>query len=139
MKKKLMILFPLLFLVGCAQTKVASEPVDELVLTYEEVSYCNLAMKKANRDKIKQIFSNEYNKDIDFIAIPFATWKEVSDEFIKLYRANRQAQRRDFIKLSPVYVDGLRINSDDVEVKEEEESDEFKDFVDSFKDIIEVK
>lgn len=109
-----------------------------LVLTYEEVSYCNLAMKKANRDKIKQIFSNEYNKDIDFIAIPFATWKEVSDEFIKLYRANRQAQRRDFIKLSPVYVDGLRINSDDVEVKEEE-SDEFKDFVDSFKDIIEVK
>ena len=95
-------------------------------------------MKKANRDKIKQIFSNEYNKDIDFIAIPFATWKEVSDEFIKLYRANRQAQRRDFIKLSPVYVDGLRINSDDVEVKEEE-SDEFKDFVDSFKDIIEVK
>ena len=110
-----------------------------LVLTYEEVSYCNLAMKKANRDKIKQIFSNEYNKDIDFIAIPFATWKEVSDEFIKLYRANRQAQRRDFIKLSPVYVDGLRINSDDVEVKEEEESDEFKDFVDSFKDIIEVK
>ena len=110
-----------------------------LVLTYEEVSYCNLAMKKANRDKIKQIFSNEYNKDIDFIAIPFATWKEVSDEFIKLYRANRQAQRRDFIKLSPVYVDGLRINSDDIEVKEEEESDEFKDFVDSFKDIIEVK
>ena len=96
-------------------------------------------MKKTNRDKIKQIFSNEYNKDIDFIAIPFNTWKEVSDEFIKLYRANRSAQKRDFIKLTPVYVDGLRISSDEIETKTEDEPDEFKSFVDSFKDIIEVK
>ena len=36
MKKKLMILFPLLFLVGCAQTNIASEPINDLVLTYEE-------------------------------------------------------------------------------------------------------
>ena len=111
-----------------------------LVLTYDEVSYCNLAMKKANRDKIIQIFSKEYNKDIDFIAIPFDTWKEVSDEFIKLYRANRAAQRRDFIKLTPVYVDGLRISSDEVnQTQEEDTPDEFSDFISSFDGIIEVK
>ena len=120
-----------------AQIQAASD--NFLVITYEEVSFCNLAMKKGNKDKIKKIFSKEYNKDIDFIAIPFATWKEVSDEFIKLYRANRQAQNRDFIKLTPVYVEGLRISTDDSSSDSEEKQDEFKDFMDSFKDILEVK
>ena len=120
-----------------AQIQAASD--NFLVITYEEVSFCNLAMKKGNKDKIKKIFSKEYNKDIDFVAIPFATWKEVSDEFIKLYRANRQAQNRDFIKLTPVYVEGLRISTDDSSIDSEEKQDEFKDFMDSFKDILEVK
>ena len=36
MKKKLFVLFPLLFLVGCAQAKVASAPIEESDLTYDE-------------------------------------------------------------------------------------------------------
>lgn len=35
MKKKLVVLFPLLFLVGCAQGQIASSSVEEYVLTYE--------------------------------------------------------------------------------------------------------
>ena len=36
MKKKLFSLLPLLFLVGCAQPQVASEPVQEMFVTYEQ-------------------------------------------------------------------------------------------------------
>lgn len=36
MKNRLIALFPLLFLVGCAQAKIASQPVQEMFVTYEQ-------------------------------------------------------------------------------------------------------
>ena len=119
-----------------AQIQAANS--NTLIITYEEVSYCNLAMKKSNKDKIREIFSNEFSKNIDFIAIPFKTWKEVSDEFIRIYKANRATNTLDYIKLTPVYVEGLRISNTD-DTKEDKKEDKFKDLIDSFEGIIEVK
>ena len=109
---------------------------DYIIITFDDVAYCNLAMKYENRQNIKKILSNAFNKEVNFIAIPSSTWKDVSDEFIQQYRANKTTNNRAFIKLTPVYVDGLRIEEEKDAPKED---DRFKDLIDSFEGIIEVK
>ena len=109
---------------------------DYIIITFDDVAYCNLAMKYENRQNIKKILSTAFNKEVNFIAIPSSTWKDVSDEFIQQYRANKTTNNRAFIKLTPVYVDGLRIEDEKDAPKED---DRFKDLIDSFEGIIEVK
>ena len=111
---------------------------DCLILTYTDVAYCNLAMKKENREKIKEILKNAVGTPMDFIAIPKDLWKQVSDEFVKIFRSNKTDKKTDYIKLTPVYYEGLRISDEDT-VLGSSSDDKYKTVIDTFGDILKLE
>ena len=108
-----------------------------LILSFEEVSFCNLIMKPENKEKVKQLFKAKFNQDLGFIAIPESAWDTLSTEFVQKFRKNLNAGSREFVHLTPIYVEGLKImNEKKEEIKKE---DEGFDFLKDFGDILEVK
>jgi len=116
--------------------KVEASSKDSLIITFDEVGYCNLIMKKQNRDSIKKILKTFYQTPLDFIALPYPLWQTVSDEFVKKYRANYNSGNKDFITLSPLSYPGLRNMEDEEENKKE---DKYKNLIDTFGDILSIK
>ena len=124
-------------LLNDAQFKTCS--ADFLILTYDNVPTCNLAMKKENKSLISKFMSEFFNTKVDFITIPENTWNEMSNEFIKKYRENMAKGVREDIELSQAFVKGLRIESESQIEKEEKKDDKYQDLMDTFKDFMEIK
>ncbi|MCR5741095.1 MAG: DNA polymerase III subunit gamma/tau [Gammaproteobacteria bacterium] len=121
------------------EAKIGAASKESVIFTFDDVSYCNLIMKKDNKENISKLLSKTMGREYSFIAIPTETWKIISDEFIQKFRANVQSNNKVFIHLTPVFVEGLRINPQEETEAKREENDKFKDLKNSFKDIIEVK
>ena len=110
-----------------------------LILTYDNVPTCNLAMKSENKKLIMKYLSEFFNKDIDFITIPESTWNDMTNEFVRIYRENHKNGISDPIALTKQFVKGLRIeNTIDAE-EEKKEDDKYQDLIDTFKDFMEIK
>ena len=124
-------------LLNDAQFKTCSS--DFLILTYDNVPTCNLAMKKENKSLISKHMSEFFNTKLDFITIPESTWNEMSNEFIKKYRENMAKGIREDIELNKAYVKGLRIESEAQKEVEEKKDDKYQDLMDTFKDFMEIK
>ena len=124
-------------LLNDAQFKTCS--ADFLILTYDNVPTCNLAMKKENKSLISKHMSEFFNTKLDFITIPESTWNEMSNEFIKKYRENMAKGVREDIELNKAYVKGLRIESEAQKEVEEKKDDKYQDLMDTFKDFMEIK
>lgn len=107
---------------------------DTMIITFSEVGYCNLCMKKDNYEGIKKVIHEFLGYKMDFLAITLDAWKKVSDEFVKQYRINTNSGIKGFIKLSPVYIEGY-----DIKEKEEVKDDRFKEVENLFGDILEVE
>ncbi len=124
-------------LLNDAQFKTCS--ADFLILTYDNVPTCNLAMKKENKSLISKHMSEFFNTKLDFITIPESTWNEMSNEFIKKYRENMAKGIREDIELNKAYVKGLRIEVEAQKEVEEKKDDKYQDLMDTFKDFMEIK
>ncbi len=124
-------------LLNDAQFKTCS--ADFLILTYDNVPTCNLAMKKENKSLISKHMSEFFNTKLDFITIPESTWNEMSNEFIKKYRENMAKGVREDIELNKAYVKGLRIEAEVQKEVEEKKDDKYQDLMDTFKDFMEIK
>ncbi|MCB9498393.1 MAG: DNA polymerase III subunit gamma/tau [Bacillales bacterium] len=116
--------------------KVEAASKDSLIITFDEVGYCNLIMKKQNRESIKKILKAFYQTSLNFMALPYPLWQTVSDEFVKKYRANYNSGNKDFITLSPLSYPGLRNMENEEENKKE---DKYKNLIDTFGDILSIK
>lgn len=124
-------------LLNDAQFKTCSS--DFLILTYDNVPTCNLAMKKENKSLISKHMSEFFNTKLDFITIPESTWNDMSNEFIKKYRENMAKGIREDIELNKAYVKGLRIEAEAQKEVEEKKDDKYQDLMDTFKDFMEIK
>ena len=124
-------------LLNDAQFRTCS--ADFLILTYDNVPTCNLAMKKENKSLISKYVSEFFNTKIDFITIPENTWDDMSKEFIKKYRENVANGVREDITLNKQFVKGLRIEAEAMIQKEEKKDDKYQDLMDTFKDFMEIK
>ena len=94
-------------------------------------------MKPENKEKVKQLFKAKFNQDLGFIAIPESAWDTLSTEFVQKFRKNLNAGSREFVHLTPIYVEGLKIANEKKE--ETKKEDEGFDFLKDFGDILEVK
>ncbi|MFK5883782.1 MAG: hypothetical protein QM489_05500, partial [Candidatus Izemoplasma sp.] len=97
-----------------------------IIIEYENASICNRMMKPEIKEKIVDLLSRFYQKDLDYLALPKDIWYEKSSEFIKKWRNNEVN-----IKLSPI------VHNDLVEIPLI--SDEIEDMTpDSVKEAINI-
>ncbi|MEC9484648.1 MAG: DNA polymerase III subunit gamma/tau [Candidatus Izemoplasma sp.] len=69
-----------------------------LIIEYANASLCNRMMKPDIKEKISDMLSDYFSKDLDYLALPKKVWEEKSQEFIKKWKQNPD----DYIKLSPI-------------------------------------
>lgn len=91
-----------------AQVMAASKTNKSIIFSFEDVGYCNLVMKKENKEPIRKMLNEFFGTPLDFIALPVELWVTISGEFVKLFRENVRTGKKDFIKLTYVPFEGLR-------------------------------
>ncbi|MCF7924920.1 MAG: DNA polymerase III subunit gamma/tau [Candidatus Izimaplasma sp.] len=69
-----------------------------LIIEYANASLCNRMMKPDIKEKITEMLSDYFNKELDYLALPKKVWEEKSQEFIKKWKQNPDKD----IKLSPI-------------------------------------
>ncbi len=69
-----------------------------LIIEYANASLCNRMMKPDIKEKITEMLSDYFNKELDYLALPKEVWEEKSQEFIKKWKQ----QPDDYIKLSKI-------------------------------------
>lgn len=115
--------------------QVTASSVSKILITFPSASICNKLMKPGNREIVKNILTSNYNRDIDFMALPDNIFQDIVEEFSALWR---KGQRE--IKLSKITCEGLEDVSQVNEISEEESQPKVvKDAIDLFGDIVKVK
>lgn len=118
-----------------AGTIVASS-IDSIIITFPSASICNKLMKSSNKIVALSVIKNNYQRDIDFIALPANVFKDIADEFTTLWK---QGNRN--IKLTEIHCDGLK----DVSIEKESVSEKeiqpkvTTDALELFGDIVKIK
>ena len=108
---------------------------DYMIISFNALGYCNLLNSRDNKEGVKKLIKDFLGYEMDYIALPHETWKAVSDEFVKVYRANYNSSTQSFIKLTPVYIEGFKWD----EKEDIKNDDKYKDVLSIFGDTLEVK
>lgn len=122
-----------------AQILEAGQPVassvTDIIITFPSASICNKLMTPSNKEIVKTILKEHFNRDIDYIALPDDVFADIAAEFSELWR---QGQRN--IKLSKIKCEELTDVSNDIEEKESQLQPKIvSDAYDLFGDIVKVK
>ncbi len=122
-----------------AQILEAGQPVassvTDIIITFPSASICNKLMTPSNKEIVKTILKEHFNRDIDYIALPDDVFADIAAEFSELWR---QGQRN--IKLSKIECEELTDVSNDIEEKESQLQPKIvSDAYDLFGDIVKVK
>jgi hypothetical protein len=92
-------------------------------------------MMPDNKDIIRNILYNKFNRDIDYMALPTNVFEDITNEFKEAYKKGVE-----YIKLSQIYCDGLQDVSHIKNTKEsQEESKIVSDAKSVFGDLVKVK
>ncbi|XMB71599.1 DNA polymerase III subunit gamma/tau [Mycoplasmatota bacterium WC30] len=115
--------------------KIVASSVSQIIIAFPSASICNKLMTPSNKKIALNILKNNYQRDIDYIALPDDVFKEIVEEFTTLWKQGKRV-----IKLSKIKCDTLK----NVSKAEETEETEIKskivtDAIDLFGDIVKVK
>ncbi|MBI9010284.1 MAG: DNA polymerase III subunit gamma/tau [Tenericutes bacterium] len=115
--------------------KIAASSINKIIITFPSASICNKLMAPNNTEIVKKVLKNNYNREIDFIALPENIFEDIAKEFTSLWR---QGKRQ--IKLSKIECEGLKNVSQEVKETEEDTQPKIvKDALDLFGDIVKIK
>jgi DNA polymerase-3 subunit gamma/tau len=90
-----------------------------VIIEYANASLCNRMMKPSTKEIVTDLLSKFYNRDLDYLALPKEVWEQKSQEFIKIWKENKDVGKDEYIKLSPIIHPGLK----EIPQFEEEESE----------------
>lgn len=106
-----------------------------IIIQYANPSICNRMMKPETKEKIVEILSKFFNKEIDYLALPEVVWQEKSQEFIKKWK-----QGETNITLSPINHPALKDMPTIAHEVEDMTPDSVKEAISLFgSDIVKVK
>jgi hypothetical protein len=106
-----------------------------IIIEYPSASLCNRMMKPSTKYEPTKLLSDDYKREIDYLAIPKEVWEEKSQEFIQKWK-NKETN----IKLSPINYPGLKELPKMTEEVEDLQPDSVKDALDMFgDDFVKVK
>ena len=78
--------------------RVVATNGDMIIIQYSNAALCNRMMKPNIKERIINILSDYYQKEIDYLALPLDVWESKSQEFIKKWKQNSN----DYITLSEI-------------------------------------
>jgi DNA polymerase-3 subunit gamma/tau len=115
--------------------RIVASSIEKIIITFPSASICNKLMSTPNKQIVKQVLKNNYNRDIDYIALPDNIFEDIAKEFTSLWRSGERQ-----IKLSRIKCEGLKNVSQDQEIIEEDIQPKIvKDALDLFGDIVKIK
>jgi len=115
--------------------QVVASKKSRIIITFSSATICNKMMMPDNKDIIRNILYNKFNRDIDYMALPTNVFEDITNEFKEAYKKGVE-----YIKLSQIYCDGLQDVSHIKNTKEsQEESKIVSDAKSVFGDLVKVK
>lgn len=78
-----------------------------VIATYESPAICNRMMKAQTHEKVVDLLSEYYQRDIRFLALPKTVWEPISDEFVKQFKTRQD--ENEWIRLTPIDHPSLKI------------------------------
>lgn len=78
-----------------------------VIATYESPAICNRMMKAQTHEKVVDLLSEYYQRDIRFLALPKTVWEPISDEFVKQFKVRQD--ENEWIRLTPINHPSLKI------------------------------
>lgn len=115
-------------------TLVASSK-DKVIITFASAGVCNRLMKPSVKAIGKEILTNAFKREIDYIALPANVFQMISDEFINAWKLGKR-----HIKLSPITCPDLRdVSENDEESVTQTEQKVVTDAYSLFGDLVKVK
>jgi DNA polymerase-3 subunit gamma/tau len=115
--------------------QVVASKKSKIIITFSSATICNKMMMPDNKDIIRNILYNKFNRDIDYMALPTNVFEDITNEFKEAYKKGVE-----YIKLSQIYCDGLQDVSHIKNTKEsQEESKIVSDAKSVFGDLVKVK
>jgi DNA polymerase-3 subunit gamma/tau len=115
--------------------QVVASRKSKIIITFSSATICNKMMMPDNKDIIRNILYNKFNREIDYMALPTNVFEDITNEFKEAYKKGV-----DYIKLSQIYCDGLQDVSHIKNTKEtQEESKIVSDAKRVFGDLVKVK
>jgi DNA polymerase-3 subunit gamma/tau len=115
--------------------QVVASKKSKIIITFSSATICNKMMMPDNKDIIRNILYNKFNRDIDYMALPTNVFEDITNEFKEAYKKGVE-----YIKLSQIYCDGLQDVSHMKNTKEtQQESKIVSDAKRMFGDLVKVK
>lgn len=75
-----------------------------MIIQYPSPSTCNRMMMPEVKDKVTALLSKFHEQELDYLALPAEVWEDKMNEFLKLWRQNKNVD----VTLSPIEHPGLR-------------------------------
>ncbi len=115
--------------------QVVASAIDKIIMTFPSSQICNQLMTTCNKIIAQKVLQNHFGRDIEYMALPEDVFKDITDEFLKMWK-----QGNKYVKLSKIQCEGLK----DVSAIISEEDNDLQpkvvtDAIDLFGDIVKVK
>ena len=115
--------------------QVVASAIDKIIMTFPSSQICNQLMTTCNKIIAQKVLQNHFGRDIEYMALPEDVFKDITDEFLKMWK-----QGNKYVKLSKIQCEGLK----DVSAIVSEEDNDLQpkvvtDAIDLFGDIVKVK
>lgn len=83
--------------------QVVASKKSKIIITFSSATICNKMMMPDNKQTIKGILYNKFDRDIDYMALPTNVFEDITEEFKAAYKKGVE-----YIELSQIYCEGLK-------------------------------
>ena len=115
--------------------QVVASKKNKIIITFSSATICNKLMTLQNKNLMRNVLYNKFNREIDYMALPTNVFDDITEEFKEMYRKGVK-----YIQLSQIYCDGLKDVSQMSETTEQEqESKIVSEAKSAFGDLVKIK
>ena len=115
---------------------ISASSKNKIIITFPSVSFCNKIMSPNNKIIAKEVLKKHYNREIDIIALPEDVFKDITIEFIGLWKKDKTK----YIRLTKIECEGLENVAKKEEIVENHTQPKVvTDALDIFGDIVKIK